>query len=275
MRKVKYYTPEVTFSYIAALMIGAANTNQASIDFFSILRAIFLSVTFLFFICYWIACEIDFKTIASAVLLLIFYIYGALQSSINSDLSYPLESLIQSYLIVIMGVFLFSVLNERSSNQSISKYYTIFAVGVTLYLVANGGLVLALPPYFNYDIKTAYGSQIYYRQGTSAFFGLAALLVVWLRSGSGSKSRSISLTFLAVIFLLLSFLGGGRGEIFTLFLFGFAYLFFKDKLGTLYLAITVTLLIAITLVSNQIFYDDFIAVKTLLSSSKVLARRMS
>jgi hypothetical protein len=88
--------------------------------------------------------------------------------------------------------------------------YSLLALLVTLWI---DGLSIDLPPKFSYEYASEqFGSEIVYGQGISSFFGLSAIVVIFLWTKQSMLWLKATTIGIACIFLALSMLGGARGD---------------------------------------------------------------
>ncbi|WP_139167382.1 hypothetical protein [Kordiimonas lacus] len=131
--------------------------------------------------------------------------------------------------------------------------YIYFALLILIFTISQGGLVIAGVPRFVFDLTTSEGVAINYSQGISKFYGLAAVFSATLLSRSTQRS-TIRFTCIALLmlFLFLSFIGGGRGD------FGFAFVVSLLALRFIYAAMFLGVVFAIgSFYSNMV--GDFIS----------------
>lgn len=129
------------------------------------------------------------------------------------------ESLPFAYatLVIITTAFATSLyLAPRGSpviTDVVAWMYIIFAVGILTATIVLDGLKLSGVPRFNYDFISESGNELMYSQGVSKFYGLAAVFgaVIFGRFKT-NLSRKFALAGCILIFLIISLIGGGRGD---------------------------------------------------------------
>lgn len=140
------------------------------------------------------------------------YLYGLVLATIMGDPSNAMSALPTTILVTSLGLFILSQSAQgvTRSNASILILYIIIFMLMT---VVFGGLVLSMPPHFVFEVQTeSYGSAVSYSQGVSRFFGLGLVLCGFLLQSERSAKLKALFLFLSALFLLLAFLGGGRGD---------------------------------------------------------------
>ncbi len=229
-------------TFLAAIMIGQAAANTASLMLFPILRTGLLALAVAFFAIYHLCGKVRISNLFSLLLIIFLYTYGLLMSSLHGSSSYSIAYFFQSFLIVFFGTLCYSVctIGEDHSNVAVNQIW--FSILILAFLAITGAIVFDFPPYFVYDIYVE-GGQVTYRQGISYFFGIAALSSLFLIKASAGRVRQSAMLVLFFVFVLISLLGGGRGEILVL-LVASVYITFHSGFRGIVLGLVVILLIA-------------------------------
>lgn len=152
----------------------------------------------------------------SIYILVLIFAYGALLTVFMGSYSTGFVNFERDLLVGVLGVMALGVFVADSDNsRSLVRAYCLYAVFVLLLTIWGGGLTLEFPPTFRFEyIATSLGSVEgqTYSLGVSNFFGFAAISAALLASREERIGFSILGFFLTFLFLILSMLGGGRGE---------------------------------------------------------------
>jgi len=162
-----------------------------------------------------------------------------------------------------VGVIFFAE-GRRSDFQFAAKYFLYLSVAVVILLIATGGLTFEAIPKFIFDVKTKDGETIAYSQGISKFFGISAILSMLYVKTTDRVGKVIVCWISVLIFTILSFLGGGRGDFLALITILFGIQLFNGWRGVLGLSIMGFLLyfLIISIINNSL--ADIIAVQRFL-----------
>lgn len=158
--------------------------------------------------------------------------YGAILSVFMGAGSTGFVNIERDFLVGILGVMVLGGhFSDDDNSILLARVYCFYAVFVLLFTVWLGGLTLDFPPTFRFEyIASSIGAaeEQTYSLGISNFFGLAAVAAAFLASREVRKGLSFLGVCMVVLFLLLSMLGGGRGE--SLAAFGVVFLLVTRKI---------------------------------------------
>lgn len=265
MMKIKPYMHWGIFAYLAAITIGQATVNTASIVLFPILRSVLLALAVLTFAAYHITGETRRSFVTALMMISVFSAYGFLNITIDGPSSHSFAQFIQSFAIITLGVFFYSCCNQQEICIKVASHQVWFSVLIAAFLAVTGAIVFDFPPHIVYDIYVD-GVQIVYNQGTSSFFGIGALCCLYLIKVSCIRAHQLLMLSLYTIFLLLSFLGGGRGEVLILLIVSALMTFnngFRGILLGMILLFMAAVLIAfadVSFLSELLIYKRFLVI---------------
>lgn len=157
------------------------------------------------------------RALAATVLATFFYAYGFALGFDNLHLLNSFSSLATSLSVVVVGVFFLANARRNSEWESVSRSFVIFSVLIFLFLSFTGGITLLPTPRYNFDLYTDLGARLSYTQGISRLFGMSSIFSFWLYQCAQQRKFRTIYILLAALFLLLSVVGGARGEIISLF----------------------------------------------------------
>lgn len=242
MARIKLHMHLGVSAFLAAITIGQASANTASLTVFPILRAGLLALAVAFFALYHFRGKARNSYTTSLFLTIFLYTYGLFMTTVQGSSSHSFAYFFQSFLIVILGTFFYSVCTEGENRSKVAINQIWFAILILAFLAITGAIVFDFPPYFVYDIYVE-GGQVTYNQGTSSFFGIAALSSLFLLKESAGRAHQSAMLVLFFVFVLISLLGGGRGEILFL-LVASVHITFHSGLRGIVLGLVAILLIA-------------------------------
>lgn len=253
------------FSTIGLVTASWASTTQSTVVSLSAIRLVFILIVLLSLV--WGIAKFPSKTgtiLAGSGILVLFAYYSLLMlgivaptsaSSVTSHITWVIVS------VSIAGNYYLTPSGKPIVSDRVAWMFISFAFAILFYTVTQGGLLISGFPQFVFELETSEGSSISYSQGISKFFGLAAVFSAALISNSVSKLhlRYFCMGSL-VVFLILSLIGGGRGD------FVLALLTSIVVLGKFYAAVFVS-----TLTLMGMVYAS--AIEELLSAYSILAER--
>jgi hypothetical protein len=257
------------FLYLVFITIGFSTSNTISRLYIEPIRLVsaigivlltFLSVVGFLFL---YRSTIDRRLVITAALYLCILIYGIFLSVINDGFR-NIMYLVSNFLIVMCGVFLFSLAPNGIISKKVTTYFLFYVVSSFVVAIAFGGFVLEYPPHFNFDYNPYGADEILYSQGISRFFGLGSISAVFLAYHGQNRSSRILLYSIALALLVISLLGGARGDSVAAVIVLFGYMMQK-KPKLLFAWITVGIIFYFIKL-NEISFDDFLIVNRLFSS---------
>lgn len=157
------------------------------------------------------------KTQLYALYIYVFIVcYGALLSALMGTTATGFENIGRDVAVGVLGVMVIAAFEgDEETSKLLVRVYCIYATVVLFSTVWLGGLSLSFPPSFRLEyIAASHGAaeEQTYSLGVSSFFGFAAVAAALLASYESNKLVSVFGLILAILFVLLSMLGGGRGE---------------------------------------------------------------
>lgn len=140
------------------------------------------------------------------------FTYGLLMAAVHGGIASALSDVPTTMLLVPLALILMGqrdIVIRRPEALALLGYVLIFL----LLTVLLGGLVLDMPPRFQFELLSArHGSEVLYGQGVTKFFGIGAIIAVYLLDSTERPMGKLAMAGLALTFLGLSFLGGARGD---------------------------------------------------------------
>lgn len=203
-------------AFLFAITISLASSSTATLVWFPVFRVFFLIICVCSLILLLAKRILKAEILASIFIILLTYSYGLMRSADQSVFS--LTPVLVSFLMVSAGQFAFQISQEARLDKSLAYLYICFSLAVLIFLAFTGAITMAPYPAFRYELFAESGSRVSYSQGMSQFFGIAAIASFWLLRYDHSATARAALYTLVAAFILLSILGGARGETFFLML---------------------------------------------------------
>ncbi|MEM9138218.1 MAG: hypothetical protein AAGB15_00180 [Pseudomonadota bacterium] len=151
----------------------------------------------------------------TAMIVFIMLIYGMMLAMLNGGFVHVLDLLLLNIGILFLGFYSFVNTKGALLNKVVARALVIYVCLLLGLTIALGGFTLSFPPRFVYEyatsIQTIYYEQTY-SQGISKFYGLGAISTAMLATWVQTKGWRMMLFFMCMFFLLLSLMGGGRGD---------------------------------------------------------------
>jgi len=139
--------------------------------------------------------------------------YGVMLASANGGMVHISEQLAADVVLALTGIYLFSSIGQNILPTRAVLLYLVFAGVVLALTIAVGGFTMAYPPQFTYEYAASEaGVAIYYSQGVSKFFGLAAIAAIFVAFSAPSRIVRLLLFGVCLGALGLSLIGGARGD---------------------------------------------------------------
>jgi hypothetical protein len=247
--------------YIVLLTVALPLTTYAVREISENVRLIAVLLTVIGLVSALFRPRLNRVTVTSIVLFVFLYGYATILGLVFGGYGISGNAVPITILVVIMGLVLFASTDPVLDNmRTLAVFWYILAFcGLTWYF---GGLRLDYPPRFFFEVQTdRHGSLVAYNQGVSKFFGIGAILSVFLMVSAKATLARVFFGFMGLFFLGLSLLGGARGD--SLAALFCIVLAFGPRSPFRFAAIIGVVVIVWVLASAQFSADDF-----------VIARRM-
>lgn len=150
------------------------------------------------------------RTVSFSAILIV---YGLLLAEHHGGIGHVQGSLAVNMGIVYLGFLLIVNVEGRFVTPQAGMALVAYALLVLVLTYGTDGLILEYPPRFNFE----YGSQdrywnLNYSQGVSKFFGLGGILAAFVATVLTNKPLRLMMYGVCAIMILLSLLGGARGD---------------------------------------------------------------
>ncbi|MDP3959229.1 MAG: hypothetical protein Q8Q26_04005 [Pseudorhodobacter sp.] len=227
--------------------VGFSTTTIASRIYIDSIRTIAIFITPLLIAILLLAQPAIIGKFSLASLLYAFFLtYGSALAVLNEGFEHVSGDIMRNVVVTLVVIFIFSTWNTRIFTEKIVMRFMIYVIFTFLVTVYLGGFVFSYPFKFMFDYSTEQtGQQILYSQGISKFYGLGAVAATFLALNKQSIFGGSTLWLLALFLLVLSLLGGGRGDAAISLIICFVYAAVKMP-GK----ITATLLIVVIVITN-------------------------
>jgi len=251
------------FSFLIATTIGFAAVNSSTLSMIPYLRAFTIVVSVVILLIYLHDLRVSYHVLLSCVFLLLMNWYGLFRGIENLAHVNYLPRLATSTLIVLTGAVYFGASQSEHAQLSVARYFILSCIAWVLFLIFTGGFEIGAIPRFNFEIYAKSGKAIIYSQGISKFFGLATIACIWVAFKSHSRQERMVVYLLSIMFFLLSFIGGGRGDFLALVTV-IAVMLFSHNWRSMIAALIFSIVIYLFFVEYvPRLSDDFVAARRL------------
>ena len=255
MVRIKRHMHLGVSAFLAATTIGQASASAASLMLFPILRTGLLALAVVFFAIYHLRGKARTSNLFSLALIVFLFAYGLIVTALQGSSSHSIPYFFQSFLIIFFGTFFYSVSAEEENRSKVAINQIWFSALIIAFLAITGAIVFDFPPYFVYDIYIE-GGQVTYNQGTSFFFGIAALSSLFLLQASAGRARQTVVLLLFFVFVLIAILGAGRGEVLFLLVASVLITFHSGLRGIALGSSVIFLIAAFLTIADLNFLND-------------------
>ena len=249
------------FCFIVGTTIGFASVNATTLSVIPYLRLVALAFAALVLLVYVSDLKVNYHILPSVVIFAFMISYGLLRGLDNLAHVNYLPSLATSTIVVLTGLVYFAIAKAERIQLVSARYFVAFSFFWLLLLVLTGGLEVSNTLGFNFQIYSQEGRVILYSQGVSKFFGIAAIAAMWVASRANKDKRKIILYGSVLVFVFLSFLGGGRGDFLALMIVIFLMIFSKSWRGALFAVLVALMFVLIFFEYVPRLSDDFVAAR--------------
>lgn len=158
------------------------------------------------------------RTLAISLVLYMFaFIYAVAAATLTGGFQFISQSLAIDFILSFCGIVLFGTqfnIATRVLPDAILPLFMFYSMGAFLLTFITGGVIIGLPPQFVFDVASDdLGRAETYNLMLTSYFMLAAIFAASGFARFGLNARGSIYFILLLLFLVLSILGGGRGEL--------------------------------------------------------------
>lgn len=251
------------FFYMVATTVAFAVTTIGSRGIIEALRLGSVVLTALITAYLFIACRASVQSLRFAVLpCLALLAYGFSLSILNNAFSISSYHADYNIPILLAGVYLFSSQTKAVIPKGLVLALLCYSGAMFCLTVFSGGFEFAYPYGFvlQYDSLVT-GLDIAYSQGVSKFYGLACLYSIFIAVREKMWPTQLAFTAIAFFFLILSLLGGARGDSVATAIILVVYVLLK--FGKVGVAVVVGLMCTLLYWADWTALEDLVLVKRL------------
>jgi len=249
------------FTYVFATTIGFASVNAFTLSIIPLARVVAATICMIVMFAYLLNGKVKLTFILTLLIILLCYALGTFLG-LDSITHYGVEQdIIISFALVTVGAMYFIHADAEEAQYIVAKYFFWTSLAIVLILLATGGIVFDPIPGFVIEITSRDGDYLRYSQGISKFFGMACITSIWMLTRSNERVWGLFLLMTSFLFLILSFLGGGRGDILAAAVISSLILISKSRRSFLLLFLIVVVLIAVVSWAVGEFGDDIVAIR--------------
>ena len=253
------------FGFLALTTVSGLVTTYGSQDAINLIRLIAAAIVSIATAFAVGRLRLPRSVVISLVLYLFVFLYAVAVASITGGFNIVAQSLVLDFIVAMCGIILFGTQFHESTcvlPSVFGRLFTFYATGAFLLTFVLGGFVFEFPPRFVFEVfSDDLGREENYSLMMTSFFMLAALFssIGVVRSGLRIY-KMIYFTFL-LLFLLLSVLGGGRGELVAGLLIIALVLFRQRKVRFVSIAAFGALVVGGLIFSSMNVFEDVVAVQ--------------
>ena len=253
------------FSFLALTTVSGLVTTYSSQDAVYFIRLIAAAIVSIATALSVGRLRLSRSVVISLVLYLFVFLYVVAVASITGGFNIVVQSLALDFFVSLCGIVLFGTKFHESTRVFPSVFlrlFTFYAIGAILLTFVLGGFVFALPPRFVFDVfSDEIGREENYSLMMTSFFMLAAIFSSIGFVRSGLIIYKIIYLISLLLFLLLSVLGGGRGELVAGLLIIAFVLFRQRKVRFVSIAAFGALVVGGLIFSSMNVFEDVVAVQ--------------
>lgn len=243
-------------NFLVITTIGFAQVNSATLLLFPIVRqlAIIFCAIAVIFITF--KNKKNIETIICIFMLITLYSVSILTSRQIFWDEFGIQGILISFVLVLVGAVLLTLKEVRYQSKFIATFFIIYSTISLIYITITGGFSLFPSPKFYYDMETENGALLLYNHGTTKFFGISAIFLLFIiLEKKISVSRIFSVTFFCFMFFL-SFLGGGRGDFLALIFVCFVMVCFSGIKNAAYYIATISFIFVLIIYMFPYLLED-------------------
>jgi hypothetical protein len=209
---VKQTTDIVVLAYLIMVIVAMSTTTTASRTFIEIIRLLAAAIL----IAGVLRLLVKGKNLASqrniALTCIAFIVCGIGLQVAQQGYSAELTNSFYNLIIISVGASAFNYSDRCEFFEGVGKYLVIFVFVIFVLTLSADGLILEFPPRFNLEYLSDGNREEIYSLGLSQFFGIGGVVSAFLATRVKSILKINIYIGASIFFILLSLLGGGRGD---------------------------------------------------------------
>lgn len=192
-------------------------------------------------------------------------IWATIGAIVSQSLYVVTEVMLIDICVVGAGLLVFARGSGRVLPDGLSKIFVAYVVMAFCLCLLTDGIVLEFPPRFSFEYASdQYGAELGYAQGASNFYGLGAIAAAfWLLRSKNVFEGTLAATLMALS-LMLSVIGGARGDTAIAVLIVAAYLILRRPARSV-LWMTALALACMAMISDWTWSKDLLFISHILS----------
>ena len=205
------------------------------------------------------------SVVISVILYLFAFLYAIAVASLTGALQIVVQSLATDFTVTLCAIILFGTQLNQSTRifpNEFLRLFSFYAIGAFLMTFISGGFVLEIPPRFIFDVfSDEIGREENYSLMMTSSFMLAAIFASIGAARSGLNINGTIYFVFLLLFLLLSILGGARGELVTGLLI-IAFVFFREhKLRLIAIVMFGVLAVVVFVFNSRNVFENLVVVQ--------------
>lgn len=201
------------FSFFIMISIGYISTNNYSRFFIEPIRLISEIGVIFYLTLILYKSKLHHKHLIGLSLYVFLLAIGITHAMLNESIEIGSTGLLVNAIITVCGILLLGYQDSNICSIRFAKWFFVYVSAGTLLMVLIGGLEFTPVPHFNFDYEAGVNSmETLYSQEMSKFFGFGAMAAAFLAINDRGRWMKYLYFSFVLVFLLLSLLGGARGD---------------------------------------------------------------
>lgn len=224
-----------------------------------------LGVIFLF-LCAYFSLNVNKRVLLAISLLITIYVIGYINSIASgaNDSRYYANYL--NIFVILTGASLLIPVIERGWFDFYAKWLIAYVSAGLIFTVIVGGFILEFPPRFIFEYAAIFHNvkTVEHSQEISRFFGLGGILCMYVVSKRNDVWLSALIFIFGLIFLVLSLIGGARGDSVFAVVVAFTCLYFRYGIRMFIPILIAYLILLISIDDVGLLVEDFLILQRLM-----------
>lgn len=210
--KNKHVAEMSILTYILMVTVALSTTTNASrifVEPIRVLSALALTVS----LCALLFRTENFRNQINLLLVSVFFgLYGLILQLIHQGQAAALGHSFYNLVVIIIGAITLSYFSPNDISEIGRKFLSTYFLSITLLTIFTGGLILELPPRFNFEYLSDGIREEIYSLGISQYFGMGSVMCAHIATRVKHCWKISIYLILCLLYILLSILGGARGD---------------------------------------------------------------
>lgn len=246
------------FLFLMLSSISYLTTTSISKEIIFYFRYFLISLILLTFFLSVLTRGLGRNQIAPIVMYVIAFFWSISIAAINNAFDVASVNYVVNFALTVTGIYFIACMQLNKLSLKFVVGYVVYVIIGLIFVITVQGLTFSFPPKFIFESASKdLGVDLLYSQGITKFFGLGSVFSAYLYNMAKKNTTKVAAYFFTFVFLILSLLGGGRGD-FVVSLCIAIFILHRHNVVTMLLLSFIAFLFFALFESNLYLIDDMV-----------------